>query len=85
MNTPNTTVPELPKLTTTESDNLSLLEQCSGIGFEDDSLSYLPFSAGFRACPAIPFTTTTLPTILTTILTQYSLDCVKTSTDIGKL
>ena len=53
-----------------------LEEWCSGIGFQNESLSFLPFSAGHRACPAKKIVLQLMAVVLRTISSNYRLDCM---------
>lgn len=53
----------------------SLEEWCSGVGFQKESLSFLPFSAGPRACPAKKMVLQIMAAALRTICCNYRLDC----------
>ena len=47
-----------------------------GVGFTEGSLSYFPFSAGDRSCPAKGLVLQTVRGILHSVLLQYRLDLV---------
>lgn len=45
-----------------------------GAGFDEDSLSYFPFSVGSRSCPAKSFAISTLSQVFRRVLLSYRLD-----------
>lgn len=75
---PEPTFPKCPFMSTaTQSEALSSLTSLAayeGVGFDPDSLSFFPFSAGHRSCPGKGLVLDALRRVVAALVVSYRLD-----------